>query len=244
MRSRHQVCLSRVGPQMPNPTGSGARRPRPLSFVVLACLTWSIGVVDAFAFDTFGVFTTNQAGNLVVFAKAPWDNWPQARLAGLSLLGAALGMIVGTVLSRRLLARGPRWSLTVPIVVGGGMLLLAAGLTTDGRRPEWLVPVMAAATGCMAGGWMVAGRTRMWLTANTGAFLAAVHAITFPDERSAEGTRRWLVLPASLAAVSATLGFVAGVATYGVGAADWPHPVIVGLVPMMLAVILLARDRD
>lgn len=244
MRSRAQVGLSRVNRQVVNPAGAGARRPRPIAFVVLACLTWSIGVVDAFAFDTFGVFTTNQAGNLVVFAKAPWDNWPQARLAGLSLLGAAVGMIVGTVLSRRLQAKGVRWSLTLPIVVGGAMLLVAAGLTTDGRRPEWLVPVMAAATGCMAGGWMVAGQTRMWLTANTGAFLAAVHAVTFPDERSADGTRRWLVSTASLGAVAATLGFVAGVATYGVGAADWPHPVIVGLVPTVLAVVLLARDDE
>ena len=38
------------------------------TFVRLIALTFTVGVVDAFAFDTFGVFTTNQAGNIVVFA--------------------------------------------------------------------------------------------------------------------------------------------------------------------------------
>jgi uncharacterized membrane protein YoaK (UPF0700 family) len=218
------------------------RQPGALVFVVLACLTWSIGVVDAFAFDTFGVFTTNQAGNLVVFAKAPWDNWPQARLAGLSLAGAAMGMILGTVMSRRLQA-SYRLSLLMPLLTGAVMLIVAAGLTTDGTRPAWMVPVMAAATGCIAGGWMVGGRTRMWLTANTGAYLGAVRAIVFPDEVPDGGGRRRLASTASRAAVAATLGFVSGIATYGVGAADWPHPVIIGLVPTVLAVILLARDR-
>jgi uncharacterized membrane protein YoaK (UPF0700 family) len=208
--------------------------------LVLACLTWSMGVVDAFAFDTFGVFTTNQAGNLVVFADAPWDDWSKSRLAGLSLLGAACGVVVGTAVSGRL-RDANRMSLLAPLLMGVFVLLVAVSLTMDGTRPAWLVPVMAAATGCIAGGWMAAGAFRMWLTANTGAFLATVHAVAFAEEDPAGGPRRRFVTAAAKAAAAATIGFVAGVATYGIGAADWSHPVLVGLGPVVVAVMILAR---
>lgn len=210
-------------------------------YVALACLAMTMGIVDAFAFDNFGVFTTNQAGNLVVFANAPWEEWGKAQLAGGALLGAGLGAVLGAGLYR-LARRKPPHDLFWPLVAGAILLLPAPVVNAVYGRPSWLVPVMAAATGCMAAGWMLAAGPKMWLTANTGAFLNAVTAVAYPDGVDAAGRQRRFRTVASRTALIATLGFVAGILVYGSGVAERPHPVLVALVPVAAAVVIMWRE--
>lgn len=213
----------------------------PWPFVALACLAMTMGIVDAFAFDTFGVFTTNQAGNLVVFANAPWEEWSKARLAGWALLGAGVGAVVGAGLHRLAGRRHPH-DLIWPLAAGAVLLLPAPVVNAIYGRPSWLVPIMAAATGCMAAGWMLAAGPRMWLTANTGAFLGTTTALVYPDGVDAQGRSRRFRTTASRTALMGTVGFVAGVLIYGSGVADRPHPVLIALVPTLAAVVIMWRD--
>lgn len=215
----------------------------PWPFVALACLAMTMGIVDAFAFDEFGVFTTNQAGNLVVFANAPWEDWSKALLAGGALFGAGLGAVLGAGLYRLAGARAPH-ALLWPLFAGALLLIPAPVVNAIYGRPSWLVPVMAAATGCMAAGWMLAAGPKMWLTANTGAFLNTVTGVAYPDGEDGQGRRRRFRTTANRTALIGTIGFVAGILVYGSGVADRPHPVVVALVPVGVAVALMWRERD
>lgn len=213
------------------------------TFVRLIALTFTVGVVDAFAFDTFGVFTTNQAGNIVVFANAPWDHWPKAQLAGLSLIGAVLGVIAGTWLARRAADRESARLLS-PVVLGAGLLVVGSLVRVGGTRPNWVIPILAAGTGLIAAGWMTASAAPMWLTANTGALLATARATVFPE--AADGSGWWggrFAATASRAALSATCGFVLGVSFYGLLLRNLRHPVLVGVIPTLAVVALLAREE-
>ena len=231
---------------MPHP--ESRTEPRAVTMLALFAMAWTMGVVDSFGYDNFGVFTTNQAGNLVVFGKAPWEDWPHARLAGLSLLGAVIGVVVGTAVSRS----AARWSgadLAVPVTLGTLLLVVSASLTIDNARPPWLVPVMAAGTACMAAGWVRATSVKLWLTANTGGFLAAVRAVVFTDTASESPPeaptrhRRRFTTTASISAGVLTVGFVSGVVAYGLGVLDWPHPVLFAVVPAAVVSALALRDE-
>ncbi len=220
----------------------GVRPARAETFVKLIALTFTVGVVDAFAFDTFGVFTTNQAGNIVVFANAPWDHWPKAQLAGLSLIGAVLGVVVGTWLARRAASRESARMLA-PVVLGCLLLVAGSLIRVGGMRPNWVIPILAAGTGLIAAAWMAASAAPMWLTANTGALLATARATAFPE---ADGGGWWggrFAATASRAALSATCGFVLGVSIYGLLLRNFPHPVLVGVIPTVVVVALLVRDE-
>ena len=69
-------------------------------------LPWTVGVIDSYSFAEYGVFTSNQAGNLVVLGNELPQDPQQTTLAGLSLLGAVAGVAAATVL-QRLFAKGP-----------------------------------------------------------------------------------------------------------------------------------------
>ena len=226
---------------MAQPDSRPARRR--VTMLGLFAMAWTIGVADSFGYDNFGVFTTNQAGNLVVFAKAPWEDWPQASLAGLALLGAMIGVLAGTALSRWV-TRWPGAGLAVPASLGTIGLIVAAGFTIEGSRPSWLVPVMSASTACMAAGWAQASSVKLWLTANTGGFLSTVRAIGFPDAAPDSAPRhRHLTTMASISAVVLTLGFVSGVFMYGLGVLDWPHPVVFAVLPAVAVSAWALRDE-
>lgn len=209
-------------------------------YVALACLGATMGIVDAFAFDSFGVFTTNQAGNLVVFANAPWEESSKALLAGGALLGAGLGAVVGAGLYR-LAGRKPPQDLLWPLLMGAVLLLPAPIVNIVYGRPSWLIPVMAAATGCMAAGWMLAAGPRLWLTANTGAFLTMVTAAAYPDGVDSNGRRRRFRTTTNRTALVVTGGFVIGILIFGSGVADYPHPVLIALVPVLAALWIMWR---
>lgn len=229
-------------PDSPDPRAVNAPRIGPLPFVALASLAMTMGIVDAFAFDKFGVFTTNQAGNLVVFVSGPWNVGGKAVLAGGALLGAGVGAVLGAGLYRLAGGQPPR-NLLWPLMAGALLLLPAPIVNTLYGRPSWLVPVMAAATGCMAGGWMLAAAPKMWLTANTGAYLAAVTATVYPDGEDADGRRRRFQRTPSRTAAMSTLGFIGGILIYSSGITDRPHPVLVALVPTALAVLVTILDE-
>lgn len=220
----------------------GPGEARRATFAKLVAITVTVGVVDAFAFDTFGVFTTNQAGNIVVFADAPWSHWPKAQLAGLSMLGAIAGVVLGTALARRAAARESARLLS-PVVVGCVLLVIGSVIRIGGTRPNWVVPILAAGTALIAGGWMVASAAPMWITANTGALLGTARATVFPDEAVDDRPRRRFAATASRAALSATCGFVAGVFLYGLLLRHIMHPVLVGVIPTIVVAFFSARDE-
>ena len=168
----------------------------------------TMGIVDAFAFDKFGVFTTNQAGNLVVFVSGPWNVGGKAVLAGSPARG-----------------RGRRGAGCGSVPVGRRTAAAEPALAADGRRAlavarpdrEHLVrpPILAGAGDgggdrMYGGGWMLAAAPKMWLTANTGAYLAAVTATVYPDGEDADGRRRRFQRTPSRTAAMSTLGFIGG----------------------------------
>jgi hypothetical protein len=97
----------------------------PLAVVLL--VTFVVGALDAIGFQQFGVFTANQAGNLVIV----WTLLPatpaSAGLALASLLGCAAG-IVSVILVRR------AWRWLVTPTGSRVMLVVAAGLIVGAQR--------------------------------------------------------------------------------------------------------------
>jgi hypothetical protein len=97
----------------------------PLAVVLL--VTFVVGALDAVGFQQFGVFTANQAGNLVIV----WTLLPatpeSAGLALASLLGCGAG-IVAVVLARR------AWRWLVTPAGSRVMLVAAAALIVGAQR--------------------------------------------------------------------------------------------------------------
>jgi len=204
-------------------------------WLVAFVMSWTVGVVDTFSFDAYGVFTTNQAGNLVVVASESVDSWDRSRLAVLSLVGAALGVIIGVLLRRRFPGPlGPR--IAVPVVMGAAVLAGVGIASILERAPTALMtPLVAMGITCVAAGLIGAPGIRGWLTANTGSYLDAVSGIV---DRDGPGPwwRRTLARRYKMAIVI-TLGFSAGALSYGLGLLNAPHPLVIGVLPMIITIV-------
>ena len=106
---------------------------RPLAVVLL--VTFVVGALDAIGFQQYGVFTANQAGNLVIVWTLLAQSPAAAGLALASVLGCALG-VVTVVLSRRIWgwlasAPGSRWLLIFASVLILVAQQVARSLTTE-----------------------------------------------------------------------------------------------------------------
>ena len=148
---------------------AGTAFQRPL-MVVLA-LTFAAGILDAVGYGRFGVFTANQAGNLVVGWTLLPDEPAAAVLSFVSILGCGLGVTVIVVLRHRWTRlAGPAGSRTL-LVVAAGLIVVAAAigraLTDDPRGGPAVIPDLGT------GPWW-SDAASVWLSAFSVAALATV----------------------------------------------------------------------
>jgi hypothetical protein len=97
----------------------------PLAIVLV--VTFVVGALDALGFQQYGVFTANQAGNLVIVWTLLSATPAAAGLALASLVGCAAG-VATVILVRR------AWSWLVTPTGSRAMLLVAAGLIFVAQR--------------------------------------------------------------------------------------------------------------
>ncbi|MCB0915813.1 MAG: DUF1275 domain-containing protein [Actinobacteria bacterium] len=205
--------------------------------LVTFLLSWSVGVVDTYGYEKYGVFTTNQAGNLVVLASEPWEDWSRSGLAVLSLLGAVGGVALGLLLRGRF--PGPL-GLRVAVPIGGGAAVLTAVavLSLLSLENPWVsVPMVSLGMTCVAVGVFETPAMRGWLTANTGSFL---HGVAY-STRWLDAHWRPATTQLAKAGALMTLGFVSGAFCHSMGLLNKPHPLLYGLIPMVVTVVLAIR---
>lgn len=200
-------------------------------------LSWAVGVVDSYGFDRYGVFTTNQAGNLVIFAHNSVDSTLPQRisLAGLSLAGAITGVVVGVLIQKRL--RDEYWlRIAVPALLGVAVLGVLGVLDIVGdTSPRLTIVTVATGMALIATGVLGTPFVNNWLTGNTGALLSSTAGLV-----NAGG--RWARMPrAAKSALAITAGFVVGAASYALFLASSQYALLIGLLPTFV-VALLALD--
>jgi uncharacterized membrane protein YoaK (UPF0700 family) len=193
-------------------------------------LAWTVGVIDAYSFQEYGVFTSNQAGNLVLVGTELPRDPARALLAGLSLLGAAGGVAIATLLQRRLTTR-PWLQVALPLIL---MILLISTASALhhllNSPPTVLVPITSAGLAGLATAVLRVPAVRGWITANTGAVLTTVHTIF-----QARGEVRAGGQPVQ-SAVMITVGFLSGAFAWGSGILGANDPSVVALIPTLVAV--------
>lgn len=201
-------------------------------------LAWTVGVIDSYSFAQYTVFTSNQAGNLVVLGTELPHDPQRATLAGLSLLGAIFGVAIATVLQRMLRTR--RWlQVALPLGLMIVLMVLASVLRQAfASPPVVLVPLTSAALAGLATAVYRTPAIHGWITANTGAVLTTVHtALETPSERRAASTA---VQPA----IMITVGFLTGALLWGSGVFGSADPTPIALVPTLIALgLALANER-
>ncbi len=219
---------------MSDPTDTWHFFARP--WLVALALAWTVGVIDSYSFAEYGVFTSNQAGNLVVLGNELPKDPQQATLAGLSLLGAVAGVAIATVL-QRLLARGPWLQIAVPLVLMILLMVVAWILRhVIGSPPSVLVPVTSAALAGLATAVYRTPAIQGWITANTGAVLTTVHTAFETSEQRRKASKP--VQPA----IMITLGFLSGALVWGSGVFGSTDPTPVALVPTLIALGLAVTN--
>ena len=198
-------------------------------------LSWAVGVVDSYGYDRYRVFTTNQAGNLVIFAHASVDDSQRVGLAGLSLVGAIVGVVVGVLIQKRF--RDQYWlRIATPALVGVAMLAVLGVLDILGEIvPALTIVTVATGMAMIATGVLGTPFVSNWLTGNTGALLSSAAGVT-------NSGGRWRHMPRTVkSALAITTGFVLGAASYALFLSTSQYALLIGLLPTFL-VALLALD--
>ena len=198
-------------------------------------LSWSVGVVDSYGYDRHGVFTTNQAGNLVIFAHNSVDGGQRVSLAALSLAGAISGVVVGVLIQKRFADK--YWlRIAAPTLVGVALLAVLGVMDIFGdTNPQVTITTVATGMAMIATGILGTPFVSNWLTGNTGALLSSAAGLT-----SSGG--HWRRLPRSVkSALAITAGFVLGAASYALILDRLSYALLIGLLPTFL-VALLALD--
>ncbi len=224
----------------------------PLGIVLL--VTFVVGALDAIGFQQFGVFTANQAGNLVIVWTLLAATPAAAGLALASLVGCALG-VTTVILVRR------AWGWLVTATGSRTMLLVAAGLifvaqrlgrrlstaaSTDGMPELWTpgwwaeaasISLIAFSIAVLGMVFVSGGGVRAPILASTNAFVDAVRygvagAVT-PGSRRAWWTRARL-------AVGFPLAWTAGAAAASLLPIG-PLGVAVGSAVIVAGIALVAR---
>lgn len=198
-------------------------------------LSWAVGVVDSYGFDRYGVFTTNQAGNLVIFAHSSVDSAQRIGLAGLSLLGAISGVVGGVLIQKRF--HDEYWlRIAAPALVGVALLAVLGVLDILGETdPSYTIITVATGMALIATGVLGTPFVSNWLTGNTGALLTSAAGVT-------NSGGRWRQMPRTVkSALAITAGFMLGAASYALFLASSPYALLIGLLPTFV-VALLALD--
>ncbi|MCU0278651.1 MAG: DUF1275 domain-containing protein [Candidatus Nanopelagicales bacterium] len=200
-------------------------------------LAWTVGVIDAYSFEAYGVFTSNQAGNLVVLGTQLPQDPARAGLAALSLLGAVVGVAVASLIQRAL-QRHAWLQIAVPMLLMIALILLTSFMRQVLNSPAtMLVPITSMALAGLATSVLRVPAVRGWITANTGAVLTTVHTVfEGPKARTSGGQ------PVQ-SAVMITLGFLCGALAWGSGILGSNEPTLPALLPTAVAVgLAVAND--
>lgn len=200
------------------------------AWLAALALSWTVGVIDSYSYGAYGVFTSNQAGNLVVLGTELPHNPQRAVLAGLSLLGAIVGVALATVIQR--LLDGRRWlQVAVPMILMIALIITASLLRhLFDSPPRVLVPLTSAGLAGLATAVLRVPAVRGWITANTGAVLTTVHTV-FQGPKAARAGGQ----PVQ-SAVMITLGFLTGALAWGSGILGTTDPSLPALIPTLIAV--------
>lgn len=163
------------------------------------------GALDAIAFSSFGVFTANQAGNLVlVWVRLPVDA-QIAAFSAVSIAGCALGIATVVTVRMRSLHRGRPTTIRRPLFAAIALLAIAYFLTsvvgvepqrtvstpesiTDWWQRAGLVAVSAYGLGVLGASVLLVDGQRTTVIGSTGAFMSAVRLAVV---RVASGPVSW-----------------------------------------------------
>ena len=186
------------------------------------------GALDAIAFSSFGVFTANQAGNLVlVWVRLPIDA-QVAAFSAVSMAGCALGIATVVAVRMRSLRQKRPTTIRRPLFAAIALLAIAYFLTslvgvapqetssTAQSTSDWwqragLVAISAYGLGVLGASVLLVDGRRTTVIGSTGAFLSAVRLTVV---RIASGPVSWrdvwavAVIPVSWSAGAAVAALV------------------------------------
>lgn len=195
-------------------------------------LSWAVGVVDSYGYDRYGVFTTNQAGNLVIFAHGTVDGSHRGGLAGLSLAGAITGVVIGVLIQKRV--HDKYWlRIAAPTLAGTAVLAVLGVVDILGHtNPRYTIVTVAMGMALIATGVLGTPFVSNWLTGNTGALLSSTAGLT-------QSGGRWSHMPRSVkSALAITVGFVVGAVSYALFLERSPYALLIGLLPTFVVALL------
>jgi len=199
-------------------------------------MAWTVGVIDGSTWQRFEVFTSNQAGNLVLVGTTVFTDPAAAALPSASLLGAILGVVAGTILGRHFPADAPLRVLA-PLILATAMMVVTVVLDLGGAPLPALIPAVSGSLACLATAMVFLPSIGIWITANTGQLLATVQGLS---EARPGGWIRGLPFPVRRA-VMLTLGFVLGAICSGIPVVT-THALLFGLVPTFFAIGMGFRE--
>lgn len=229
------------------------RRP----FFMVLVLAMVGGALDADDYLTYGVFTANQAGNMVLLWLKILDEPGQALLSLSSLVGCALGIAFVVLLrSFRWWPAGERGSRTL-LFVSAGILAttsLIGGRLFDARADvsasnlqlgisSWWgalfsVSMSAFSLGVLATVFIWAGTHKTEVIAATGPYIDAVRYATASSRyRSREYRAKWRAL------IAFPIAWTLGAMFVGLSGLDRPFITLVAVLTVT-AVALFARPRE
>jgi hypothetical protein len=195
-------------------------------------LSWSVGVVDSYGYAKHGVFTTNQAGNLVVLAHSEGRFADESLLAVLSIVGAIVGVVLAVFMQK--LTHNKYWlRIAVPTLVGVTTLAVFSIVALFVRVPGVVViPLVSTSMAMIATGIVAAPIISSWITGNTGTLLTSAAGV-------AQGGFRWRHLPGKVqSALAITAGFILGAFSYAAFLNDFNYGLLVGILPTLIVSVL------
>lgn len=185
---------------MAQPPAAGGLDAQPLlrfPWVVIGTLAAIAGAIDAIDFRAFGVFTANQAGNLVLVWVRLSENPTQSLLSLLSIIGCALGIALVVVLRATLFRTHPKGAVPMTFIAAALVILVTAVLslrvgdveqvqellTASVNSADWwsmvlLVGASAFAMGVLGTTITSVATTPVTIIGSTGAYLTMVRLWT------------------------------------------------------------------
>jgi hypothetical protein len=187
-----------------DPNAESALR-QPISMILI--LAVMAGAMDAVDFRLYGVFTANQAGNLVLFWARLTSNAGEAALSLFSLMGCALGIAAVIILRFKfpffVTPRGSRTLLYVAAVflvvtaTVGAMVSQPLQEVNNNQLPigsgDWWAGALSTSTSAMSLAilgtiFIMIGKSRVHIISGTGPFIDAVR---FSVARALTGDESW-----------------------------------------------------
>jgi len=168
-------------------------------YLAVVLLTAIAGAVDAVAYEWFGIFTSNQAGNLVVVWTVLPEDASSALLSAASVIGCGLGvMAVALLRHRRPWFATPRGSRAL-LAAASVLIVAAAVVSVRVTAPVGDQPVVPSI-----------GTPQWWAASVAISLAAASLAAMAVVVVSAHGTRASILAPTNAYVEAVRLGSAAG----------------------------------